>query len=297
MRFATSKPRSTYGRATSWSTRRRVDTLGRAYAAVGALESAIALFSTALNQARESEAPVEELRFAVLLANCLIDHGTFAEAEQTMADVIRLAEQTRDPLAQARVLWSQSRLHVLRGESQLAARYARRALEILERTENDAYVAMAYHLLAFAQIEAGNGSEALDMLGRARELFGNEMTLRDQAKFALEETRALALLGRKSAAAKAGARALELIEWIDPQDRGRAYVALGDVFLAGGNREQARTVYEAGVEELEEHGKPYLISAAGRLAELLEADGDTVGALAVLKRATSVAANMNRAAV
>ena len=65
----------------------------------------------------------------------------------------------RDPLASARVFWSQSRLHSLRGEAPLAARYARRALDILERTENTAYVGMAYHLLAFAEIEAGRGEE------------------------------------------------------------------------------------------------------------------------------------------
>jgi tetratricopeptide (TPR) repeat protein len=182
-------------------------------------------------------------------------------------------------------------LHVLRGEGQLAARYARRALDILERTENDAYVAMAYHLLAFAHIESGNGGDALELLSQGRELFGSEMTPRDHAKFAVEETRALALVGRKAAAAKTGARALELIEWIDPQDRGRAYVALGDVFLANGDRDRARMVYGAGVELLAEHGKPYLVPAAGRLAELLEAEGDTAGALAVLKRAAGIAAS------
>jgi tetratricopeptide (TPR) repeat protein len=264
-----------------------VDTLGRAYAGTGALEQAIALYSKALDEARAAEASIEELRFAVLLANCFIDHGTFGDAEKTLADVIKLAKALRDPLAEARVLWSQSRLHVIRGESELAARYARRALDILERTENDAYIGMAYHLLAYAHIESGNGQEAHDLLVQGRELFGGEMTPREDAKFAVEETRALALLGRKAAAAKAGSRALELIEWIDPQDRGRAYVALGDVFLASGDRERARMVYGAGVELLEEHGKPYLVSAAGRLADLLEADGDTAGALAVLKRAAS----------
>lgn len=263
------------------------ETLGRAYAVLGELERAIALFRRALSQAEQAGAPAEELRFAVLLANCHIDNGTFGEAEQTLAGLINLAGADRDPLVEARVLWSQSRLHVLQGESQLAARYARRALAILERTENDAYVAMAYHLLAFAEIEAGNGDEALELLERGRTLFGDRMSTHDHAKFALEEARAHSLLGHNAAAARAASRALELIDAIEPADRGRAYASLGDVFLAGGDRERARMTYGMAVDLLLEYGKPYLLDAAVRLSDLLEAEGDTAGALAVLKRATS----------
>jgi transcriptional regulator with XRE-family HTH domain len=115
-----------------------VDTLGRAHAMSGARESAIALFEQAALEAHEAEATVEELRFTVLLANALIDAGDFNRAEAALADVIRFADAIGDPVATARVFWSQSRLHSMRHEPTLAGRYARRALEILERTENDA---------------------------------------------------------------------------------------------------------------------------------------------------------------
>jgi len=264
-----------------------VEALGRAYAAQGELELAIALFGKALEQARRAEAPVEELRFAVMLANCQIDNGAFGEAERTLAGLINLAGAASDPLVEARVFWSQSRLHVLRGESQLAARYARRALAILERTENDAYVAMAYHLLAFAEIEAENGQEALNLLERGRALFGAQMTERDHAKFALEEARARSLLGENAAAARAASRALELIDAIEPGDRGRAYASLGDVFLASGDRERARMTYGMAVDLLLEHGKPFVTAVGVKLSDLLEDEGDTAGALAVLRRATA----------
>jgi tetratricopeptide (TPR) repeat protein len=265
------------------------ETLGRAYAAQGELVRAIALFRDALEQAERAGAPVERLRFAVLLANCHIDNGTFGEAEQTLAGLINLAVAARDPLVEARVFWSQSRLHVLRGDGRLAARYARRALAILEHTENDAYVAMAHHLLAYAEIESGNGEEALDLLKRGRALFGGRMSEREDAKFALEEARARSVLGDNAAAAKAASRALELIDAIDPADRGRAYVSLGDVFLAGGDRERAKMTYGMGLELLLEHGRPFLLPAAVKLADLLEGEGDAAGALAVLRRATAAA--------
>jgi tetratricopeptide (TPR) repeat protein len=266
-----------------------VDSLGRAYALNGSRESSIALFRRAAADAVEAGASFEQLRFSVLLANALIDANEFGQAEEALAEVIGIADSLGDPLMTARVLWSQSRLHSMRHEPELAGRYARRALEILERTENDAYVAMAYHLLAFAEIESGNAEEALGLLQRGRELFGRDLGQRDDARFSLEETRALFALERHAEAARTAARTLTLLDAVSPGDRGRALVTLGDVFAAAGDRARAKSLYEQALELLLEHGRAYALEAARRLAELLESDGDTSGALRVLKSATVAA--------
>jgi tetratricopeptide (TPR) repeat protein len=268
-----------------------VDTLGRAHAMTGGRESAIALFERAAQEAHEAEAPVEELRFTVLLANALIDSGEFSKAEAALADVIKFADAAGDPVATARVYWSQSRLHSMRQEPQLAGRYARRALEILERTENDTYVGMAYHLLAHAEIEAGNAEEALVLLERGRALFGPELSARDDARFSLEETRALVSLGQHAEAARKAAHTLELLDAVIPGDRGRAYVTLADVFLATGDRERPKMLLEQALELLSEYVKPMALDAGRKLAALLEEDGDTAGALQVLKRAADAASS------
>jgi tetratricopeptide (TPR) repeat protein len=267
-----------------------VDTLGRAYAIAGAMESSIALFERARAEAAEASAPLEQLRFAVLLANALIDVGAFGKAERALAEVIRIADGTADPVTSARIFWSQSRLHSMRGEPALAGRYARRALAILERTENDAYVAMAYHLAAYAEIESGQFEEALLLLARGRELFGDELGKRDDARFSIEEARALVGLERHAEAARAASRALELLGAMQPADRGRACVILADVFLAAGDRERGRRLLEQGLDDLIEHGNRFALDAGRRLADLLESEGDTAGALDVLKRATSASA-------
>ncbi len=267
-----------------------VDTLGRAYAMTGALETSIALFTNALEEARSVEAAVEELRFSVLLANALIDTGDFGAAERVLASVLRIVESSSDPVAAARVFWSQSRLHSMRDEPQLAGRYARRALDILERTENDAYVGMAYHLLAHAEVESGNGEEALGLLERGRVLFGRDLGPRDDAKFSIEEARALMSLGRHREAARAATRALELIDSVGPGDRGRAYVALAGVFREAGDPERSKMLLEQALELLLDNGTKAALEAARPLAELFEAEGNTAAALAVLKRATESAA-------
>ena len=267
-----------------------VDTLGRAYAISGAMESSIALFERAVAEAVSAGASLEQLRFSVLLANALIDVGAFGKAEQALAEVIRIAEGNGDPVTAARIFWSQSRLHSMRGEPVLAGRYARRALAILERTENNTYVAMAYHLAAYAEIESGNFAEALSLLERGRELFGAEIGRRDDARFSIEEARALIGLDRQADAARAASRALELLEAMQPADRGRACVTLADVFLASGDRVRGRLLLEQGLDELIEHGSRFALEAGRRLADLLEAEGDTAGAFEVLKRATTAVA-------
>jgi transcriptional regulator with XRE-family HTH domain len=268
-----------------------VDTLGRAHAMSGARESAIALFEQAALEAHEAEATVEELRFTVLLANALIDAGDFNRAEAALADVIRFADAIGDPVATARVFWSQSRLHSMRHEPTLAGRYARRALEVLERTENDAYVGMAYHLLAHAEIEAGNAEESLVLLERGRALFGRELKEADDARFSLEEARALMSLARNPEAALKAARTLELLNAVSPGDRGVAYVTLADVFLAVGDRERPKMLLGQALELLSEHLKPMALDAGRKLAALLEEDGDTAGALQVLKRAAEASSS------
>jgi tetratricopeptide (TPR) repeat protein len=262
-----------------------VETLARAYVEAGELDSAIALLGRALDQAEAAGALVETLRFRVLLANALIDTGDLRAAERMLAQSINIAEEIRDPLATARVYWSQSRLHMLHKNPSLGARYARRAIDILERTENNAYVALAYQVLAYAEIESGNAESALTHLERGRALLGGEISAHVDAKFSLEETRALLALGQIKDAAKSAADALEKIDALDPQDRGRGYLLLGEVFESSGNRRRALGLFELAVDTLERDGKPYLGEAARRLADLLEEEGRPDEALAVLKRA------------
>jgi tetratricopeptide (TPR) repeat protein len=163
------------------------------------------------------------------------------------------------------------------------------ALKILERTEHDSYVGMAYHLLAITEIDAGNDESALELLERGRSLFGDDLTAKEDAKFSIEEARALVALGRNSDAARVAARALGVIDAISPGDRGRAYLALGDVFVAADDRERAEMLYGQSLDLLSEHGKNHVLEAGRRLADLLEERGDAAGALSVLKRAAAVA--------
>jgi len=62
---------------------------------------------------------------------------------------------------------------------------------------------------------------------------------------------------------------------------------LGEIFLDLGDRDRARALLEEGVSLHIEHGPMFALEPARRLSDLLEEDGDTAGALDVLKRATA----------
>ena len=67
------------------------DTLGRAYSMLDELEAGIAIFREAFQQAEEREDSIEGVRFAVLLANALIDKGEYTEAVELLGRALELA--------------------------------------------------------------------------------------------------------------------------------------------------------------------------------------------------------------
>ena len=83
------------------------DTLGRAYAHVGELETAIGVFEGALQHAQSRGDSMEVLRFSVLLANALIDAGSFGRATELLGDALAATAEAHDPIVQARLWWSQ----------------------------------------------------------------------------------------------------------------------------------------------------------------------------------------------
>jgi tetratricopeptide (TPR) repeat protein len=269
------------------------DTLGRAYADLGQLDEALAIFERFAAAAAEREDVVERVRFSVLLANALIDSGSFARADEVLGSTLALVQSWGDPVARARTYWSQSRLHTMQGNPAAASRYARRALEILELTEHTEYTARAHQLLAYVELDRGHPEEALELLRRSRELLPARNAI-DRARFTLEEARALMQLGRTEEAAALAMETAGLLAGGDPLEAGRGYCVLAGICVELGERDRAIELYELAIELLE--GKPsrYLVDAYRGLAELLEAAGRNDDALEVLKKAVRAQSEAGR---
>lgn len=263
------------------------DTLGRAYAMLDDLEPAIRLFRQSLERANQRKNSPEAVRFGVLLANAYIDNGEFGEAEEVLRDTIKKAENARDPVFRARIYWSLSRLHTLQGEGTTAARYARKALELLELTEHTTYAARAHQLLAHVELDRGNASEALNVLDSGLPLVQEAGNRVDEALFQLERARALVQLDRREEAMQLARSSAALLEEASPGDAGRGHAVVAEVYEGLGDRARAIETYERAAEFLSVSPSRYLLEVYAKLADLLEAEGRKDDALEVLKKAVA----------
>jgi tetratricopeptide (TPR) repeat protein len=262
------------------------ESLGRAYAMVGELESAIATFQASLDDAEGRGDEIETLRFAVLLAYALIDSGNLGRAEELLGQALALGAKSQDPLTRAKLYWSQSRLHAERNDQETAARYARSALEILLLTEDTYRIARAHQLLAYIELNRDNAQEALELLGKGWPLIEQSGNKLERAQYRLEEARALAKLGRGE---EAGALAMQisgLIADAAPEDAARSYTVLGTVYEELDESDRAREVYELAAELLEARNpNRYLVDVYSKLADLADASGRKEEAYEYMKKA------------
>jgi tetratricopeptide (TPR) repeat protein len=262
------------------------ETLGRAYATVGELESAIAIFERCLDRAERAQDAFEIVRFGVLLAYSLMDTGNLGRAEELLGRALAIGRDSTNPTIRMQLYWSQSKLHGERNDLDTAADYARRALEVLRITEDTHRTARAYQLLAHIEIDRGRAEEAVDLLREGWPILERTGNPLERAHFRIEEARALARLGRGEEAA---ALAMELTGQLGdalPEDAGRAYGVLGDIFADLGDSARAQELYELAAELLERHNPTrYVVEVYTKLADLLEAQGQKEAAFELMKKA------------
>jgi tetratricopeptide (TPR) repeat protein len=262
--------------------------LARSHAALGDLESAIELLQRCMARFRDENDPVNIVRFAVLLGYAFTDAGRFDEAETILAEGLETGRDIKDPITRARLYWSQARLLGERGKSELAAQYARKALEVLRTTENSHFIALTHELLAMIYNDLGRYEDALSLLDEARPMFEATATPLQIAHYKVEEARARAGLGDKERAAAVAMEAIGALGETQPEDAGRAYALLGEIFADLGDTARANELLELAIEILErQRPSRYLVSAYKRKAALLRSEGQVDEAIKLLERGLS----------
>ena len=261
-----------------------VDALARAYVLASEFEQAIALLEHSLQLARDRRDDLAEARFSILLANVLIDNGNLASARELLGHSLAKSEESTDPILQARLYWSQSRLHSAEANAEAASRYARMALAAIELTENISHAARAHQLLAHVELEQGNAEEALDLVDRGQALAARVGGADADGYFKIARSQALAQLGREE---EAIAGAMELAGAFEsrPDLAGRAYAVAADVYAQTGDRARALELYELSGELMAERDRAFTRELYAKMAELLEAEGRKDEALELLERA------------
>lgn len=262
--------------------------LGRAYAAAGKLGQAIELFERCFSEA--SDSPAAEARYAVLLSYALTDIGEIARAEDVVRSTLERMHDTDDPYMRVRLYWSMARLAEAEGRSSVALTNVRKAIALLESTEDGLNLSRAHILACRLLLEREDTAKASQHLDQAERLLGAAPANLDLIELKIQRSRIARLEGDGDSAVALAREALALDT--QPADRGHALVALGEGLALRGEVDAADTAYGEAVDILEAEGRWRPASNACRAwGRLLREQGQEQKAMDVLDRAAELAVN------
>jgi tetratricopeptide (TPR) repeat protein len=265
--------------------------LGRAYAARGSMRRAADLFEQCLDEVRESGGAntAAHVRFATDLSYALTDLGFFERANTVLEEAVEQAAALEDPYTRVRLYWSIGRLETLRGQSASGLESLRRAIALLEATEDVVHLAKTHLLCAWSLNGSGRAKEASVHLDRAERLFGPQADRLDRAYLRTEQAKCAAQLGRVDDAIAFARDALDVLRTSDPHEQGGALYALALGLALKGDAAAAEDAFRRSVDLLDEHGQPREVAEALRSwAKFLRESGRETEALDVLERAAAL---------
>lgn len=266
-------------------------TLGAAYSALGRCDEEIALYHSCLDELESAPggAPAQT-RYRILLSYALSDAGDLDEAERVLRTALDDTARDEDPYMRVRVYWSMARLAEMEGRSPSALRYARRAITLLEATEDHLHRARAHLLAAWIMNSTGNGAGAEAQLDLAESLFGDSASADDLARMKVERSRCAALAGDGAQSARIAQEAIDLLGDEHAPILGTAYAALGQGLALDRRVAEADVAFRLGVDLLEEtHRWREAYQACRAWANLAREAGRRQQALDLFDRAARLA--------
>jgi len=264
--------------------------LGRAYAASGRAQDAVDLYERCLTGVADAGGDAAlEARYAALLSYALSDMGELARAEDVVSGALAKLDETSDPYMRVRLYWSMARLAHTEGRPSVALGNIRKAIALLQATDDTLHLARAHILAASITLSREDAEGATLHLDRAELLLGTPMSTDDLVEIAIQRSRIEALRGNGTPAIAFARRALELNRGENPGDEGRAFAALGDGLALEAEFPAADEAYRRGAELLEASGRwRDATNACRSWAKMLREQGREEQALDVLERATEL---------
>jgi tetratricopeptide (TPR) repeat protein len=269
-------------------------TLGHTYAARGTPRQAVELFERGLAELRELPADdmATRIRFSTYLSYALTDLGELQKAKAVVAEVFSDSNKLADPYTRVRLYWSLGRISLEQAKPHAALESFRRAVALLEATEDTFHLARAHIACADASITAGDDQKtALRHLEEAERLLGPRSEADERATVRRMQAMCATQAGDYTEAERLGREALALSQDF-PNEHGQAWWAIAEA-RAGAGDPNAADAFERAVEELHLHGtvRHYanVLRAYGRYLREVGRERD---ALDIYERAANVASNL-----
>jgi tetratricopeptide (TPR) repeat protein len=200
------------------------------------------------------------------------------------------AEESEDPYMRVRLYWSMARLASAEGRANVALTNVRKAISLLQATDDTLHLARAHILAANIALKRDDAAVATRHLDDAERLLPSAPAAEDAIEITHCRSRVALLLGDAGRATALAREALSLIGDESPSDQGRAYAALGDALALGGTTDEAHEAFTHAVALLEQQNRWREAAATCRSwARMLRQVGREDQAMDVLDRATELA--------
>jgi transcriptional regulator with XRE-family HTH domain len=261
----------------------------RAYAGAGKTRTAVELLERCLDEVSDGDDVALEARYATLLSYALSDIGEIARAEEVVARALERVKDTEDPYMRVRLYWSMARLAHAEGREGVALTNVRKAIALLQATEDTVHLARAHLLAAGITLSRDDAEGAERHLDQAEHLLGASAAAEDTIEIKIRRSRVAALRGRPNDAVELAREALMLIPADNSLDQGLAYSVLADGLALGGEIEAADEAYRRAVDLLEQQGRwRDATNACRALAHMLRDQGRDQQAMDALDHAAEL---------
>ena len=260
--------------------------LGRAYAASGHPERAVELFQRCIDECPNDGSL--SARYATLLSYALSDMGEMARAEEVVRGALERLSETEDPYMRVRLYWSIARLAHAEGRASTALSNVRKAIALLEATDDTFHLARAHILAANITLSRDHADAAAKHLDHAETLLGRGTAATDLFEIKTLRSRIAVLRGQGADAVTLAREALAVAKDA-PADQGLGYSALADGLALSGDKDGAGDAYTKAVELLESQGRWRPAANACRAwAHMLREQGRDHEAMDALDRAAEL---------
>jgi transcriptional regulator with XRE-family HTH domain len=268
-------------------------TLGRAYAASGDPARAVELFERCLESVSQ-ELPddfASQVRYTTYLSYALTDVGDLRRAEEVLEEAIGKAEESTDAYSRVRLYWSIARLNEVGGRPAAALDYIRRAIALLDVTDDTLHLARAHLLCGAIMLSQDRAQEAGRHQDIAERLFGSNAEPEDLSGLYADQSKRATALGDADLAVRKAEAAVAAVSVDDyPHEKGRGFWALAEAEALAGDLDGADTAFREATLLLEAHGhRRDYVEAYRSWGKFLRRAGREDEALEVLERAADLA--------
>lgn len=269
-------------------------TLGRAYAASGRPQRAVELFERCREEVSQEphDDVAAQVRFTTYLSYALTDLGDLGRAEDVLKETLGKAGEVTDAYSRVRLYWSVARLNEAQGRPAAALDHIRRAIALLDVTDDTLHLARAHLLCGSIMLSQGRAEEAGKHYALAEKLFGPNAQPEDlSALYSDQSMQAVRVADAELALRKAEAAVAAVTGDEHQHEKGRGLWALAEARALGGDIDGADNAFREATVLLEGRGhRRDYVDVYRSWGEFLRRAGREEEALEVLERATDLAA-------